>query len=187
MYVNGKTLIRTRFAPSPSGWLHIGSLRTALFNYLYAKRYGGSFILRIDDTDVARNAKEYIKPILDGLKWLGITWDESYQQSHRIKHYREVAEGLIKLGLAYPDPSNGKEENKPYRGIYRNIPAETALELYDDTGWCLRFKMPDNEEIILDDLVKGEIKWNTSQFGDSVIIRAGTMTDDGWQGIATYN
>jgi glutamyl-tRNA synthetase len=94
--------VRTRFAPSPTGYLHIGGARTALFSWLYAKKHGGKFILRIEDTDVARSTKESIQAILDGMEWLGLTWDEGpYFQSQRFDEYRKFAAELLEKGLAY--------------------------------------------------------------------------------------
>src|SRR5690348_9302326 len=105
-------MIRTRFAPSPTGYLHIGGVRTALFNWLFTRRHGGKFILRIDDTDVERNRPEALQPILDGFRWLGIDWDEGpekggdhgpYFQSQRGPLYVEAARKLLAAGHAYPD------------------------------------------------------------------------------------
>src|SRR5437773_10844869 len=104
--------IRTRFAPSPTGFLHIGGVRTALFNWLLTRRHGGQFVLRIDDTDTERNKPEALQPILDGFRWLGINWDEGpevggaygpYYQSQRMKLYADAALRLIETGHAYPD------------------------------------------------------------------------------------
>src|SRR5215216_4176585 len=104
--------MRTRFAPSPTGYLHIGGVRTALFNWLLTQRHGGQFILRIDDTDTARNRAEALQPILDGFRWLGINWDEGpevggpyapYFQSQRKQLYVEAAMTLLQAGHAYPD------------------------------------------------------------------------------------
>src|SRR5271166_389913 len=104
--------IRTRFAPSPTGYLHIGGVRTALFNWLLTKRHGGQFILRIDDTDIVRNKAEALQPILDGFRWLGIQWDEGpevggpygpYFQSQRLPSYFDAAMKLLETGHAYPD------------------------------------------------------------------------------------
>src|SRR2546430_5048716 len=103
--------IRTRFAPSPTGYLHIGGVRSALFNWLYTRRLGGQFVLRIDDTDTERNRPEALQPILDGFRWLGIQWDEGpevggpcgpYFQSQRMDRYKEVAYKLVAAGHAYP-------------------------------------------------------------------------------------
>src|SRR5215831_17007688 len=103
--------IRTRFAPSPTGYLHIGGVRTALFNWLLTRRLGGQFVLRIDDTDTERNRPEALEPILDGFRWLGILWDEGpevggpfrpYYQSQRMERYKEAAHKLVASGNAYP-------------------------------------------------------------------------------------
>ena len=105
-------MVRTRFAPSPTGYLHIGGVRTALFNWLFARQHGGQFILRIDDTDQQRNVQEALQPILDGLRWLGIDWDEGpevggpfapYYQSQRLDRYQAAVEKLLAGGHAYYD------------------------------------------------------------------------------------
>src|SRR4029079_17714641 len=104
--------VRTRFAPSPTGYLHIGGVRTALFNWLYARRHGGQFILRIDDTDQGRNQPEALQPILDGFRWLGLNWDEGpevggpygpYYQSQKLPRYQEAVRQLLEKRLAYWD------------------------------------------------------------------------------------
>src|SRR5579859_6362504 len=106
-----KSMVRTRFAPSPTGYLHIGGVRTALFNWLFARRHGGVFILRTDDTDTERNRPEALQPILDGFRWLGINWDEGpdvggphgpYFQSQRSNLYTAAAMSLVEQGSAYP-------------------------------------------------------------------------------------
>jgi len=96
-------MVRVRFAPSPTGFLHIGGARTALFNWMYAKAQGGQFILRIEDTDLVRSKPEYLQEILDSMKWLGLTWDEYYKQSDRFEIYREYAAKLLGEGKAYKD------------------------------------------------------------------------------------
>src|SRR5215210_5467982 len=110
--------VRTRFAPSPTGYLHIGGVRTALFNYLYARKHGGQFILRIDDTDVKRNVAEALQPILDGFKWLGLDWDEGaenggphgpYYQSQKLARYQDAVRQLLDKGLAYWDYQTREE------------------------------------------------------------------------------
>ena len=110
--------IRTRFAPSPTGYLHIGGVRTALFNYLLAKQAGGQFLLRIDDTDQQRNVEAALRPILEGFKWLGLQWDEGpdvggpsapYFQSQRLEHYQNAAKQLLDSGLAYKDYARSEE------------------------------------------------------------------------------
>jgi glutamyl-tRNA synthetase len=106
---------RVRFAPSPTGYLHIGSARTYVFNWLYARHHAGTLILRIDDTDVERNSQESLDSIFDGPKWLELPWDELYRQSERLPLYRELAVALLEKGLAYRDftPALGEAEQKP--------------------------------------------------------------------------
>ena len=141
--------IRTRFAPSPTGYLHIGGVRTALFNWLLAKRLGGQFILRIDDTDTERNKPEALQPILDGFRWLGIHWDEGpevggpygpYFQSERVEIYQAAAMNLLETGHAYPDYMTKEEldaerkaaeaAKRPYvhRGPHRDTPAAENVQ-----------------------------------------------------------
>src|SRR5262245_22201238 len=96
-------MIRVRFAPSPTGYLHIGGARTALFNWLYAKSQGGKFILRIEDTDRERSKEEYLQEIMESMKWLGLQWDEFYKQSDRFTLYQEYAKKLLDEGKAYKD------------------------------------------------------------------------------------
>src|SRR6185312_5853713 len=96
-------MIRVRFAPSPTGYLHIGSARTFIFNWLYARRNGGTMILRIDDTDVERNTQESLDSIFEGLKWLDLNWDEFYRQSERGELHQKAAEAILAKGLAYRD------------------------------------------------------------------------------------
>src|SRR3989338_9089278 len=96
-------MLRVRFAPSPTGYLHIGGARTALFNWMYARAQGGKFILRIEDTDRVRSKKEYLDEILDSMKWLGLEWDEFYKQSDRFDIYRQYAKRLLDEGKAYQE------------------------------------------------------------------------------------
>src|SRR5436309_1676599 len=111
-------MVRTRFAPSPTGYLHIGGVRTALFNWLFARRHGGEFILRIDDTDQERNVAEALQPILDGFRWLGLNWDEGpevggdcgpYYQSQKLDRYRNAVQTLVERGFAYHDYATPEE------------------------------------------------------------------------------
>src|ERR1044071_5876045 len=103
---------RVRFAPSPTGFLHIGSARTFIFNWLYARRHGGTMILRIDDTDVERNTEASLHSIFEGLRWLDLSWDEQYRQSERLALHRQVAEAIVQKGLAYRDftPAHAEED-----------------------------------------------------------------------------
>jgi glutamyl-tRNA synthetase len=144
-------MIRVRFAPSPTGNLHIGGARTALFNWIYAKAQGGEFILRIEDTDAARSQKEYLDEILFSLKWLGFEWDELYYQSQRFDIYRQYAEQLLKQGKAYVEKTEGK-------------------------GEAIIFKVSPRK-IKVKDLIRGEIEFDTEVIKDQVLIKSdGTPT-----------
>src|SRR4030081_1509254 len=114
----GQLMVRTRFAPSPTGYLHIGGVRTALFNWLFARKHGGQFILRIDDTDQQRNVAEALQPILGGFRWLGLDWDEGaevggdygpYYQSQKTERYQAAVRTLLDKGLAYYDYAMSEE------------------------------------------------------------------------------
>jgi len=139
-------MVRVRFAPSPTGYLHIGSARTALFNWLYARRQGGIFILRIEDTDKERSKKEYLEEILEDLKWLGLNWDEGpIFQSERIAVYREYAEKLLREGKAYRE------------------------------GEAIIFKVAGGTEIHIDDEVHGRIKFESETIKDQVLIKSDAL------------
>lgn len=186
-------MIRTRFAPSPTGYLHIGGVRTALFNWLLAKQSGGQFILRIDDTDAGRNVSEALQPILDGFKWLGIDWDEGpevggphgpYYQSQRIELHKAAVAKLLASGHAYRDYARPEElqaereaaEKRGERFFYdrRWMAADdAAAAAYEAEGRqaTIRLKMPREGECVIDDLVRGRVTvaWETEQ--DHVIAR----------------
>ncbi|MDW8223039.1 MAG: glutamate--tRNA ligase [Gemmatales bacterium] len=185
--------VRTRFAPSPTGYLHIGGVRTALFNWLFTRRHGGQFILRIDDTDVERNRPEALRPILDGFRWLGIMWDEGpevggphapYFQSQRLPLYQEAARKLVLAGQAYPCLATKEEleterraaelAKRPYihRGKGRNLSPEEALQLWQEKQLPLRLKVPLGRKIVLDDLIRKRVEWETDLLGDPVILRS---------------
>jgi nondiscriminating glutamyl-tRNA synthetase len=187
------TAFRTRFAPSPTGYLHIGGVRTALFNWLLTKRHGGQFILRIDDTDAERNRAEALQPILDGFRWLGITWDEGpevggpcgpYFQSQRNHLYKEAAMHLLRAGHAYPDylareqlDAERKEAEKAkrayvHRGPHRDTPPAECVRLYGEKPTTLRLKVPVGRTIAIDDLIRGRVEWQSDLTGDPVILRA---------------
>ena len=143
--------MKLRIAPSPTGQLHIGNARTALFNWLYAKANNGTFLVRIDDTDTERSTSEYQKDITDNLKWLGLHWDEgievgdsndTYKQSSRFDRYREVAENLLSKNLAYEDDG------------------------------AIRFKVPNDGSIEFNDYIRGEMSFNLSDVEDFVILRS---------------
>ncbi|QKX01921.1 glutamate--tRNA ligase [Wolbachia endosymbiont of Cruorifilaria tuberocauda] len=168
----------TRFAPSPTGFLHIGGARTALFNWLYAKHHGGKFLLRIEDTDRKRSTKEAIGAIIDGIKWLGMNYDEEIvYQSKRIMRHIEVANLLVKKGKAYHcycpentvvmEQAKIREKGKIHKHICDNVIADNVKPV-------IRFKVPDSEDILVDDKIYGQIKVNSDQFDDIVILRSNT-------------
>jgi glutamyl-tRNA synthetase len=187
-------MVRTRFAPSPTGYLHIGGVRTALFNWLFARRHGGQFILRIDDTDQGRNQPEALQPILDGFRWLGIDWDEGaevggpcgpYYQSERLDRYQAAVKTLLDRGLAYADYATSEEikaeretaEKEKRSFLYsRKWLAETAADRarFESEGrkGVVRLKMPREGVCRFHDHIRGdmEVPWITEQ--DHVIQRA---------------
>lgn len=197
--------VRVRFAPSPTGGLHLGGVRTVLYNYLFAKKHGGEFIVRIEDTDQTRfvpGAEEYIFKCLE---WCGLTPDESpatggayapYRQSERKPIYKKYADELVEKGLAYyafdtPEElekmrSDFKTETNPspqYNNVVRakmrnsiSLGKDEAQQLIDaGTPYVVRIKMPDNEEISFTDLIRGEVSFNTSLVDDKVLLKADGM------------
>lgn len=172
---------KTRFAPSPSGDLHIGGARTALFNYLLAKKLGGKFVLRIEDTDQTRSSDASIDNIVSAMKWLGITWDEGpgfpgvWHQSQKIELYKEYAKSLISSGNAYPCfcPNDKNREDMPqmYDGKCRKIPPIEARAMMSGLPYCIRVKNP-LRVVQIKDLVYGDISIDSSTFEDFVIIRS---------------
>ena len=179
--------IVTRFAPSPTGNLHIGSARTALFNWLFAKNTKGKFLLRIEDTDKIRSTKESINKILDGLKWLDINWDDKivYQSLNQQRH-RQVAEDLLEKGLAYKcfcsedDLKKMREEakilKKPFR-YNRTWRDKDAKDAPKDINPVIRIKAPIEGESIIDDIIQGSITVSNEEMDDFIIMRSdGTPT-----------
>jgi nondiscriminating glutamyl-tRNA synthetase len=185
--------VRTRFAPSPTGYLHIGGVRTSLFNWLYARRHGGQFVLRIDDTDAERNRPEALQPILDGFRWLGITWDEGpeiggpygpYFQAQRQQLYLDAAMRLLDAGHAYPcyatkeeldSARKAAEETKSsfvYRGAHRTTPPAEGRRLYEAQRTVLRLKVPAGRTVGIDDKIAGRVEVQSDTIGDPVILRA---------------
>jgi glutamyl-tRNA synthetase len=177
----------TRFAPSPTGFLHIGGGRTALFNWLYARRHGGRMLLRIEDTDRERSTKAAIDAIIDGLGWLGITWDgEAVHQFARAARHREVAEGLLASGRAYhcyasPEELKDMREaarsagsSRLYDGRWRDRdPAEAPAGVKP----VIRLKAPQTGETAIDDQVQGRVVWQNENLDDLVLLRSdGTPT-----------
>ena len=200
-----ENLIRVRFAPSPTGGLHLGGVRTALFNYLFAKKHGGKFILRIEDTDQGRFVEGAEKYIIDCLNWCGISPDEGphkagnygpYRQSERKESYRKHAENLIAQGFAYyafdtpeeleamRDEFKSAENPSPqYNGMIRGkmknsitlSPEEVKTLLDNKTPYVIRIKMPASREIVLQDMIRGEVIFNTDQVDDKVLLKADGM------------
>ncbi len=187
--------IVTRFAPSPTGFLHIGGARTALFNWLYAKHHGGRFLLRIEDTDRKRSTQEAIDAIIEGLRWLGMSYDgEIVYQSKRIERHKEVANLLVEKGRAYhcycPEDevaekkAKAREEGKIYKHkCTTNPPSCHPSSRHWKNMWSragmtsgvrsvVRFKVPDSQEIVIDDKIYGQIKVNSDQLDDIVILRS---------------
>jgi glutamyl-tRNA synthetase len=186
--------IRTRFAPSPTGYLHIGGVRTALFNYLLAKQSGGQFLLRIDDTDQNRNVESALNPILQGFKWLGLDWDEGpevggpyvpYFQSQRSSHYQAAVEKLLASGHAYFDyamPTELEEQKLASqkagtafiydRSFMADTPEKKALFESQGRPFAVRMKMPREGQCVFHDLVRGNCSFEWSDEQDHVIQRA---------------
>ena len=184
--------IRVRMAPSPTGYLHIGTARTALFNYLFARCLGGTFIMRIEDTDVERSSREFEKDIIDGLHWLGMTWDEGpdvggeygpYRQSERLEHYSLALRKLYDTGVVYKCFCTEEELTKEreeqmwnklpplYGGRCRDLAPEAAAEKeVAGVRSTLRFRVP-AEQLTVHDLIKGDITFDTSLIGDFVIAK----------------
>jgi glutamyl-tRNA synthetase len=177
--------VRTRFAPSPTGYLHIGGARTALFSWAYARRHGGVFVLRVEDTDVERSTQESVQAILDGLKWLGIDWDEGPEfQMQRLARYKEVAEQLIAAGHAYRDYMPKAEldalrAQQTARGEKPRYDRAIGQKYRGDGPAPIRFKTPHEGEVGWNDLVKGPISFPNAELDDLVLLRA--------DGVPTYN
>jgi len=178
----------TRFAPSPTGYLHIGGARTALFNWLYSRHTGGTMLLRIEDTDRERSTEAATAAILEGLTWLGLHWEgEPVSQFARGARHREVAEELVRLGKAYycyctPDEltemrEKAKAEGKPprYNGYWRDRPASEAPA---GVKPAIRIKAPQDGETIVHDKVQGEVRFPNKDLDDFIILRS--------DGVPTY-
>ncbi|UQZ33744.1 glutamate--tRNA ligase [Paenibacillus sp. PK3_47] len=193
--------VRVRYAPSPTGHLHIGNARTALFNYLFARNLGGKFIIRIEDTDVKRNVAGGEESQLKYLKWLGVDWDESvdvggeygpYRQTERLDLYRIYWQDLIDRGLAYRcycteeeleaerEEQTARGETPRYSGKHRDLTEEQRLAFEGEGRVAsIRFRVPEDRTYTFDDIVKGSISFNTKEMGDFVIVKK--------DGIPTYN
>jgi glutamyl-tRNA synthetase len=185
-------MVRTRFAPSPTGYLHIGGARTALFCWAYAKRHGGTFILRIEDTDRERSTRESVMAILDAMKWLGLDHEGPYSQMDRLQRYRAVAEELIRKDRAYHcyasrdeldalrEQQRARGEKPRYDGRWRPENAKRAsLQPPPGAAPVVRFRNPEAGEVTFNDLVKGPITVANGELDDLVLLRA--------DGVPTYN
>src|SRR4051812_46435083 len=177
--------VRTRFAPSPTGYLHIGGARTALFSWAYARKHGGQFILRIEDTDLERSTEVSVNAILEGMKWLGIDWDEGpFFQMKRLARYREVADQLIAAGHAYYDYMPKEDLDKlraeqTARGEKPRYDRGIGQKYRGDGPAAIRFKTPMEGTVGWNDLVKGPIEFPNAELDDLVLLRA--------DGVPTYN
>jgi glutamyl-tRNA synthetase len=193
--------VRTRFAPSPTGFLHVGTARTALYSYLFARRHGGRFVVRMEDTDTERNVASSAQAIVDGLRWLGIEWDEGYDkggphepyvQTQRLDRYRVATNALVAHGDAYPcycTPEELEERRKAaearglppgYDGHCRGLSA-WEVRAYEAEGRkpAVRFRLPDEGETVVEDLIRGTVRFDNATLTDFVIMRA--------NGIPTYH
>ena len=184
--------VRTRFAPSPTGYLHIGGARTALFSWAYARKHGGTFILRIEDTDVERSTPEAVQAILDGMNWLGLNYDEGpFYQMQRMPRYREVIQQMLAAGQAYycyispaeldamREAQRARGEKPRYDGTWRPEPGKTLPPVPAGVKPVVRFKNPTGGVVGWKDLVKGHIEFSNTELDDLIIARA--------DGTPTYN
>ncbi len=186
-------MVRTRFAPSPTGYLHIGGARTALFSWAYARKHGGKFILRIEDTDLERSTESSVQAILDAMRWLSLNWDEGpFFQMKRLARYKEAAERLIAQGRAYHcwatkeeldamrERQRSRGEKPRYDGRWRPERAQAVgLVPPRDRPPVVRFRNPDEGDVGFHDLVKGSITVANAELDDLVLLRA--------DGVPTYN
>jgi glutamyl-tRNA synthetase len=192
--------VRTRFAPSPTGYLHVGNARTALYSYLFARRHDGRFVLRIEDTDAERNVEQGAEAIVASLRWLGLDWDEGYGkggphgpyvQTERLDRYRAATNALVAQGDAYPCYCTSEELERRrkeaeahglptgYDGHCRRLGAE-QVRAYEAEGRkpAVRFRLPDEGETVVEDLIRGTVRFDNATLTDFVIMRA--------NGIPTY-
>ena len=195
--MSDQSTIRVRFAPSPTGYLHTGGARTALFNWLWARQSGGSFILRIEDTDEERCTEESTRAILDGLMWLGLDWDEGpdpdparfgaeslgehgpYFQSERVARHLELVEQLLDEGKAFYCPATAEEMTaadgkKKLLSPYRDLSPEEQHARLEDAGGQLpvRFKCPPGEEVAWHDACAGGCSFQSDEIGDFIFVKS---------------
>jgi nondiscriminating glutamyl-tRNA synthetase len=186
--------VRVRFAPSPTGHLHVGGARTAIFNWLFAKHHQGAFIIRVEDTDQARSTRESEEMVLSDLRWLGLGWDEGpdiggphapYRQSERVELYGRVARELIDRGVAYRCYCSEEElETKRKAAETEGRPPHYDLKCWinrrnDDAPHAIRFHVPDDGDVTIDDMIRGGVTWRKESLGDFIVVRS--------DGHATYN
>ena len=186
--------VRVRFAPSPTGHLHVGGARTAIFNWLFARHHGGRFILRIEDTDIERSTRESEQMVLDDLRWLGLHWDEGpdaggphapYRQSERTDRYRQIAQELLERGVAYRCFCTEEElEAKRKQAERENRPPHYDLTCWlnprqSDGPCAIRFHVPEQGDVTIHDLIRGEVTWKRESLGDFILMRS--------DGLPTYN
>lgn len=193
--------VRVRFAPSPTGHLHVGGARTAIFNWLFAKHHDGTFIIRVEDTDQARSTRESEAMVLDDLRWLGLQWDEGpdtggphtpYRQSERVDTYNTVTRELMARGIAYRCFCSEEEleakrklaeaEGRPPHydlKCFRLSAQEVSAKLAMWTPFALRFHVPDDGDVTIDDMIRGEVTWRKESLGDFILVRS--------DGLPTYN
>lgn len=179
--------LTTRFAPSPTGYLHVGGARTALYSWLYAQKNGGNFILRIEDTDLERSTQASVDAIMDGMNWLNLEWTHGpYFQTERFDRYKEVIEQLLASGNAYRcystseevevmrEEAKAKGEIEKYNGLWRD-----RTDYPEDKPYVIRFKNPLDGDVVINDIVKGDITISNLQLDDLIIARS--------DGTPTYN
>jgi glutamyl-tRNA synthetase len=200
--------VRVRFAPSPTGHLHVGGARTAIFNWLFARHHGGTFIIRVEDTDQARSTRESEAMVLEDLRWLGLAWDEGpdnggphapYRQSERVDVYSAAAQRLLADNVAYrcfcteeeleAKRKKAEEEGRPPHydlTCYRLSPQQVSAKLAMWTPFALRFHVPTAEDapagagdVTIHDLIRGEVTWKRESLGDFILVRS--------DGLPTYN
>ncbi len=185
--------VRVRIAPSPTGYLHVGTARTALFNWLFARKEGGKFLLRIEDTDRERSKPEFERDIIEGLQWLGLDWDEPIvYQSQRLELYRQEAQRLLEMGKAYPcfcppEELERRRQEMLAKGITpkydrrcrRLSPEERERLMKEGRPFVLRFAMPLEGEISFHDIIRGEIRFANRELDDFIVVKS--------DGFPTYN
>ena len=180
--------VKTRFAPSPTGYLHIGGARTALFSWLYARRHGGQFVLRIEDTDLERSTEESVQAIFDGMRWLGLEHDEGpYYQTQRFDRYKEVIDQLLAEGKAYRcicsrerlEALREEQMTNKQKPRYDGCCRDKAISEQSEAPYVVRFKNPQEGVVVIEDAVKGDISVSNAELDDLIIAR----TD----GTPTYN